>query len=81
MASSGETWHCQDGHGIARMDIAWPGWTWLGRDGHGVAGLDIVWLGWTWRFQDRPNKVRYRNLYRRVMRKLISFLDKEKYNM
>ena len=53
--------------GVAGMDVASPGWTWRRRDGRGVAGMDVASPGWTCHIQNRPNKVRYRNLYRRVL--------------
>ena len=38
---------------------------------HQEVGMDVrrdmASLGWTWHIQNRPNKVRYRNLYRRVL--------------
>lgn len=51
MALPGWAWHCWDGDGTARMEMALPGWALPGwarhwQDGHGSAGMGTALPGW-----------------------------------
>ena len=82
MVVRGSAWSSEGRQGRQRVGMVVRGSAWSSEGRHccqkrcDMAGMDMAWPGWTWCGRD-PNKVRYRNLYRRVVRKLISYLDRK----